>query len=176
MTDTELPQVLTAAARRDAEAFASLYADLEPRIYPFVVSRVGRQEIATDLTQDIITDIFLAVPNFSYRTVGQWYAFVFTIVRRTLARHYKDHARKQAQFLDVETSVLPDTRSDETVTTMAVDQALAQLDQITRDIVVLHHWSRYTFAEIALMLNLEEGTVRTRHHRAKTTLASLLNA
>ncbi len=175
MTDSELKSILEAAHRRETEAFKALYEDLEPRIFPFVVTRVKGQDIATDLTQDILTDIFLAIPSFTYRTVGQWYAFVFTIVRRTLARHYASQSRVVAHKVEAEIDTLSSQSGLSAQDTLAVNEALSGLDQITRDIVVLHHWSRYTFGEIAEMLNLSETNVRTRHHRAKATLSQLLN-
>ena len=60
--------------------------------------------------------------------------------------------------------------------THSVHRALEQLDECSREIVVLHHWSRYTFAEIAAIINMNESAVRVRHHRARATLASVLNA
>lgn len=175
MTDSELKPILEAARRRETVAFKALYDDLEPRIFPYVVTRVTGHDVATDLTQDVLTDVFMAIPSFSYQTVGQWYAFVFTIVRRTLARHYASQSRVVANEVAIEIDTLPSHSGLSTSDVLAVNEALQSLDQITRDIVVLHHWSRYTFGEIASMLHLSETNVRTRHHRAKAILSQLLN-
>jgi len=175
MTDSELKLIIEAASRREAEAFRLLYEDLEPRIFPYVVSRVTSREKATDLTQDILTDVFLAIPSFTYKTVGQWYAFVFTIVRRTLARHYARQTQEHANRTDIDTDSVQVDGNLSVEELATVTKALESLDQVTRDIVVLHHWSRYTFGEIAQLLNLAETTVRTRHHRAKATLSHLLD-
>jgi RNA polymerase sigma factor (sigma-70 family) len=59
-------------------------------------------------------------------------------------------------------------------TTLALTEALKQLDECSREIVVLHHWSRYTFGEIATIVDMTEEAVRVRHHRAKAVLKDLL--
>jgi RNA polymerase sigma-70 factor, ECF subfamily len=52
--------------------------------------------------------------------------------------------------------------------------ALASLPQQDRDVVVLIAWEELSYAEVAATLDIAEGTVRSRLHRARRTLRELL--
>lgn len=152
-------------------AFSELYNHLINRVYTYVRYRTGSEERATDITQDVFIDLYKALPKFTYRSVEQFYGFVFVIVKRKLARHYGDKHMNIAE-LDEATVATPELNnllSDE------LHRALNQLDPQSREIVILHHWSRYTFGEIAELVSMTETAVRVRHHRALKTLATFLD-
>jgi RNA polymerase sigma-70 factor, ECF subfamily len=174
MTDHELAHLVAAAKGGESEAHRQLFDVLEPQMYAFVRYRVPDHETAEDIVQDSLVALFRALDTFVVQSTAQFYQYTYTIVRRQLAHFYNSkHVRATMQRIDSEESVWM-APVDDPSTAGDVARALATLDPLTRDVVVLHHWSRYTFGEIALMLGLEEGAVRTRHHRAKAALASLL--
>jgi RNA polymerase sigma factor (sigma-70 family) len=131
-----------------------------------------------DLTQDIFIDLFSSLSGFVYQTRGQFYAYVFVITRRKLARHYDDCAkRREREGLELDEAKVAGTLGSEGsyATSYDIDIALRSLDEDTREIVVLRHWSRYSFSEIASLKDMTESAVRVRHHRALKTLADSLN-
>jgi RNA polymerase sigma-70 factor (ECF subfamily) len=102
---------------------------------------------------------------------------VFVITRRKLARYYNEAEKHGGVSGLIEFN--EDTMSEASTETPAdlrldVAQALDTLEETTREILVLHHFSRYTFGEIALLLDMTESAVRVRHHRAVQTLAEHL--
>jgi RNA polymerase sigma-70 factor (ECF subfamily) len=147
-----------------------LYQKLISPVFAFVTYRTATRDDAKDISQDCIVEVFRALPRFTYQSEGAFHAFVFTIVRRQLAKYY-GHAKRHATEELSPTVAAP---SDSPETTLALKTALEGLDECSREIVVLHHWSRYTFGEIATILDMTEEAVRVRHHRAKATLKSLL--
>ena len=58
---------------------------------------------------------------------------------------------------------------------VAIVAALAQLDRVQRQVVVLHHLADLGTAEISAELGIPEGTVKSRLARARSQLADLLN-
>ncbi len=174
MTDQELVQLVAAAKGGESEAYRQLFDVLEPQLYAFVRYRVPDHETAEDVVQDGLIAVFRALDTFVVQSKGQFYQYIYTIIRRQLAHYYESKHVKGAahQVVTDESTWMAPT--DDASLSGDVARALATLDPVTREVVVLHHWSRYTFGEIALMLGLEEGAVRTRHHRAKAALASLL--
>ena len=174
MPEHPLRSLLAEDTRGTAESFRQLYALVQPKVFSYVHYRTTTREQAIDLTQDILLELHQSLATFVYHSDAEFYGFVFTITRRTLARHYANkHTQASLWQSDVEI--------DETISTadlseleLSVRQALEQLSTEDRDIIVLHHWSRYTFAEIGTMVNMAEGAVRTRHHRAQAKLADLL--
>ena len=174
MPEHPLRTLLADPSHLTVDSFRQLYALVQPKVFAYVSYRTTVREQAIDVTQDILLELYQSLPTFVYHSDAEFYGFVFTITRRKLARHYANkHTQASLRQSDVDI--------DETIATsgmseleLSVRQALEQLDQIDREIIVLHHWSRYTFAEIGTMVNMTEGAVRTRHHRAEAKLADLL--
>lgn len=174
--DHTIQTLITKSANGDTESCKKLYEHLVDKVFPYVRSRTSTQENATDITQDVFIDFFSTLPNFTYQSKAQLYAYVFVITKRKLARLY-EHARTHGENTKTsfdEEIMSPHTEDASTSSTYDVAQALSHLDEETREIVVLHHWSRYTFREIAELLGMTESAVRVRHHRALPTLATYL--
>ncbi len=152
--------------------FEELYQLLSAPVFAFVSHRTSTRESALDVTQDSFIELSRALKNFMYQSDGAFYAFVYTIVRRCLGKHYAATAKHATVDEAVLETVVAEEVSRET--TLGVEAALLKLDEQTREIVVLHHWARHTFSEIAAILHMTESAVRVRHHRAQTTLLNLL--
>lgn len=175
MTENSNLQTLLEACRTDNSGqFRLVYEYLIDKVYAYVRYRLDTTDIAQDITQEIFIDLYEALPKFTYKSDAQFYGFVFTITKRKLAKHYAAQnieRRNNKDFNeDILTAPAPDTDTND-----AVFRALQELEADTREIVALHHWSRYTFSEIASLLNMTESAVRVRHHRALKTLAIILS-
>ncbi len=166
MSADDIRTLIEASGHGDKESYRKLYEHMVNRVYAYLKSRTGSKEQATDIAQDVFVELWKALPRFTYHSREQFYAYVFVISRRKLSALY-EMRKREALPLDEET--VPNThesggpgdaREDE------ISRALQILDPETREIVVLHHWSRYTFGEIASLINMTESAVRVRHHRA----------
>ncbi len=172
----DLNELVNQSAAGNAEAFKELYEQLIDKVFAYVRYRMGTEEDAVDLTQEVFVDLYKALPSLTYSSKEQFYGFVFTITKRKLAKFYSSkhtQAAKSTSPFDEERYV--ESQSD-THGSHDVTQALQKLDDVTRDIVVLHHWSRYTFPEIATLIDMTESAVRVRHHRALKTLSASLGS
>ncbi len=155
----------------DTASFELLYRAEVNRVFAFVSYRVNDRETAKEVTQDCFVELYRALSKFTYQSDAAFYAFLFTIVRRTLAGRYalmKRHA--VSEFHEDAVAALDSSPAAQ----FEVRSALETLDDVSREIVVLHHWSRYTFAEIAALINMTESAVRVRHHRARAVLKDAL--
>ncbi len=174
MTDHEWKTQCDDAKAGDQQAYRALFDELEPRLYAYVRVRVFDAEQAADVVQETLIAFFKALPTFTYTTTAQLYQYVFTIVRRQLAQVY-ERQKRQPETLDEATmSESGSAQAEVGMIGLDVAAALAVLDETAREIVVLHHWSRFSFKEIGDLLAMAEGAVRTRHHRAKEFLGTLL--
>ncbi len=175
MPEHPLRTLITACSRLETDSFQQLYAIVQPKVFSYVSYRTNTREQAIDVTQDILIELNQSLPKFAYHSDAEFFGFVFTITRRVLARHYAHKHTKAARVQsDVELDEIAPVESESEMV-LAVRQALEKLDTAERDIIVLHHWSRYTFGEIGAMVNMTEGAVRTKHHRARSKLAHLLD-
>ena len=168
----DLEVTLEAIRNGSSEQFRTIYEGLIDHVYPYVRYRTNTEDQALDLTQEVFIDLYQALRTFTYHTSSQFYSFVFVIVKRKLAKHYANQNLKQPTVEFDESVTAAPTQDNET--TDLVHRELAKLDDMTREIIILHHWSRYTFSEIAAVLDLTESAVRVRHHRALKVLSAFL--
>ena len=175
--DHEIQVLVEASAKGDVASCKLLYELVVDKVYAYVRYRTRTNEQATDVTQDVFIDFFSTLARFTYLSHAQFYAYVFLITRRKLAKHYTSQKMKQGgevvEFDEESMSPVEDASTASGIEE-EVAEALAHLDSQTQEIVTLHHWSRYTFGEIAKMLNMTESAVRVRHHRARPVLAKYL--
>jgi RNA polymerase sigma factor (sigma-70 family) len=158
----------------DSEASRALYEHLIDKVFAYVRYRTSSEDTAIDLTQDVFIDLYRALANFTYSSLQEFYGFVFTITKRKLAKHYAHvHTQREKQ-----TTVFDEERFTTTAPEVGLEsdiaRALETLDEVAREIVVLHHWSRYSFGEIAALIEMTESAVRVRHHRALKLLSATI--
>jgi RNA polymerase sigma-70 factor (ECF subfamily) len=165
------------SVKGDADSCKKLYDQMIDKIFAYVAYRTNTRECAIDITQDVFIDLFAALSNFTYQSDAQFYAYVFTITRRKLAMSYAQLQKRGENIEFEEQHMTPVDAAKGQALSAAIDIhiALKELDEVAREIVVLHHWSRYTFGEIALLVDMQESTVRVRHHRALKRLAEILH-
>jgi RNA polymerase sigma-70 factor (ECF subfamily) len=167
-TNEHFSSLVKKATQKDAESARVLYEHLVEKVFPFVRYRTNTKDDALDITQEVFIDFFSNIENFSYQSQAQLYAFVFVITRRKLSRYYEKQKSEPIEF--------DEERNGEVVVTADLQSelrlVLESLDDRLREIIELHHFGKYTFAEIAVMLNMTETAVRVAHHRVLVELRS----
>lgn len=166
-------EALEASSRGNTVAFHEVYSALHDRVFAYVRSRLTTRDDALDCTQQVFVELWKSLPRFTWKSEPQFYGFLFTIVKRRLIVFYHN-AKQMPEALPDEENLPSDTK--ETGATDTMIRALDTLDERDREIITLHHWSRYTFGEIGAMLNMSESAVRVRHHRALKTLKTTLES
>lgn len=79
------------------------------------------------------------------------------------------------EVADETISASPERLTEQHETTALVRSAIARLSDEQREVIILRDIEGYTYDEIADMLSLEIGTVKSRLNRARTNLRSLLS-
>lgn len=100
--------------------------------------------------------------------------WIYGIARRVLATQRRSdrrrsalHERLRAELVAPSTEDLGDVQ--------ALREALTQLPLIDQEIIRLIHWDGFSQVEVARLLELPEGTVRSRHGRARVKLRAILS-
>jgi RNA polymerase sigma-70 factor (ECF subfamily) len=173
--EQEIKDLVLRVVANEADAFRALYEHLVDKVYNYVKYRTSREDDALDLTQEVFVDLYKALPSFTYESTPQFYSFVFVITKRKLAKWYaRLETSLDEQAVSFDENTISSAVSEDSETQDEICRALAELETETREIVVLHHWSRYTFKEIASLIQMTESAVRVRHHRALKTLSALI--
>lgn len=165
----------------DAGAFNEVYARFEEMVYNLAFRLSGNREEAADLTQEIFLRVFRHLGTFGGRSTLKTWIF------RIAVNHCRDRLSRwhpPTQPIGEETgegvAVYPDpARGPEDLAVAAdekrrVEQALTCLPQVFREVVVLRDIEGLSYEEIAEVLGVRIGTVRSRIARGREQLRSLL--
>lgn len=125
--------------------------------------------LADDLTQTALTKLYLAWPRVSKVEDVDAYA------RKVLLRSFLDHRRRRSAS-EVVTATFDDAATtDSADLRLTLVDALALLKPRDRAILVLRYWEDYSVEQVASLLAIREGAVRTRSQRALAKLRIVLN-
>jgi RNA polymerase sigma-70 factor (ECF subfamily) len=145
---------------------------LAPRLHRWFLQSAGSDAVAQDMVQATFLHAHRARADFQHgRPFRPW---LFTIAANVRRQHFRRKARKPEAPLDDgvrEPSVPP---SVSTPRQRAVRRALEDLKEGHREVVYLHWFEGFSFAEIAGMIGVSHSAVKVRAHRAYKVLRQAL--
>ena len=168
---------LAVAARHDPRAFEELYLRYADRLYRFAAARNGSTALAEEIVADTMATAFEQLERYD-PDLGSFGAWLFTIARRRivdeqrrLARLWRALSRRGAEADSVDDVLSAVVRSERAANLRA---ALNRLPERDREVLLLRYVAELSAPEIAEMLGLSSGAVRTRIHRALQRLSDEL--
>jgi RNA polymerase sigma-70 factor, ECF subfamily len=163
------------AAAGDREAFGALverYAGVARRVARAVL---GNPEDADDAAQDAMLSALLKLDQYDRRRpFGPW---LLRIVANAATDRRRRRTVRRAEPLDpgfVAGGPRPDTTAERRALAERLREALAELPERRRMAVVLFDVEGYSHGEIAEILGIPEGTVRSEVFHARRRLRTLL--
>lgn len=158
----------------DSGAFGELVRRYQNMVYNLCYRLVGRTDEAEDLTQDIFIRLLDKVS--SWRGEAKFSTWLY----RLAINHCRDHLRKyQPQMVELN-DLLRDGGGDPARAAEAgelresIFSALLRLPLDWREVVFLRDVEGFTYQEIAEILRVELGTVKSRLARARSRLIATL--
>lgn len=154
--------------RGDGPAFDELFARYKNAIYGYIRRRVDDPGRAEEIAQDV----FLALVRHrnGYEVTASFRTYVYRIAMNRIASEYRK--QKERDPLPAE---VPAPDGGDPAVVQQVRDALAQLEPHEREIVLLREYQGLSYDEIAQVLDVPVGTVRSRLFRAKMALRDLLS-
>ncbi len=145
------------------ERFRALYTDERGRVWRLLYGMTGNSAIAEELSQEAFLKAWQGLPAFAFRSrLRTWLHAVAVNVARDWWRSPASRGAPADLAVPVTESGRPaDPR---------VQQALLRLSQEHREVVVLGFWEEMEMKEMAAVLGVPVGTVKSRLHAAKTRL------
>jgi len=166
-------------AKTDSEEFGRFFAKYHRPLLAYIQHRTGDPDLAQDLLSETFLEAVRHLGTFRFRgvTFGAW---LFRLARRRVARHYaRRRRRKEVPFAvdehDRPVEVDPAGAVEEDQDAQLLALCLRQLGDLDQDLVVLHYFGGLRLAQVAVVLGMSEGNVKTRLYRARQRLASLLD-
>jgi len=150
----------------DMEAFDTLYTRYERRLFGYV-QRLGPDPARAE---DIFQDVFFTVlTDRTYQPdKGRFAAWLFTVARHRCHEELRraERRRKQNQLVAAGSSTSTDGPEILHETRRGVHAAMSSLDEHHRQLLLLKQVGELTYKEIATLLGVAEGTIKSRMHEA----------
>jgi RNA polymerase sigma-70 factor (ECF subfamily) len=187
-------QAVNALVRRcvtgDAAAWQEIVQQYHRRIYNICYRFSGSAEDAADLSQEVFIKMYRTLGTFD-TTRASFMTWVTTVTRNLLVDHFRkgkydritdsleatpgnqDDGLTLAEKLE-DHSAGPEARVRSQEAQKLVHEALRKLSPELREAVILRDLQDMDYKDIALVLKVPEGTVKSRINRGRTELARLL--
>lgn len=181
----EEAQLVKSAKQGDQDAFASLMTQYERPIYNLCLRMSRKPEDAEELTQTAFLKAWRALPGF--QEDASFFTWLYRLATNTCIDFIRQERRRnsvlQVHSLDQDeqpAGQIPDLRHLPEETLLQNDlnkrliHAMEQLTTEHRDILIQREIDGLSYQEIADLLQLELGTVKSRIARARLALRQIL--
>lgn len=174
---TEEAALIEAAKTGDQEAFRQIVERYQGAVYNLAYRMLGTPEEAEDAAQEIFVRIYRQLGRYDMeRKFSTWTLAIATNYCIDQLR------RRRMQFVPLE-NIIPWARARESgpegeaLSSESRDEMqrlLKRLPEKYRAPLVLRYWEELSCAEIAEILGVPEGTIKTQIHRARKQLGKML--
>ncbi len=163
-------QAVERAKAGDGEGLHFLYVRYAPDVQRYVASFVYDHHEAEDITQNVFAKLMTAIKKYEQRDVP-FAAWIMRVARNAAL----DHMRVK-RAIPAEEVRIADAGSAQTSLDLGRDlrQALEQLPDDQREVLILRHVAGLSPVEIADTLEKSESSVHGLHHRGRRTLQAKL--
>jgi RNA polymerase sigma-70 factor (ECF subfamily) len=186
ITSSEEQAVIAAVQAGNTAFFAKLVTAYQDRLFGAMCIVLGNRQDAEDVTQEAFAKAFLKLDTFQGRS--SFFTWLHRIARHVAIdnrrRGWRERQQRNADVGDVHdlaSSTLmrasdpgPAEAAERKENHQRLYRALATMDEERREVITLRDLQGLDYAEIAEILQLPIGTVRSRLHRARLELRGLL--
>lgn len=167
----ELDDMVARARTGDRDALQYLYLRFAGNIYGYARSIVRNEHEAEDITQQVFVRLITAVRTYEPRGVP-FSAWLMRIAHNAAI----DHVRRRQRVGEApeEFEAAPGNASHDGELTLALREALEELPEVQRKVLVLRHWAGWSPSEIAAELDRSEDSIHGLHHRGRRALQDAL--
>lgn len=169
----------------DRDAFAALVTAYESKIYNLALRYLGNREDAMDASQEVFLRVFRFLPGFQEESgFSTWIYRIGVNVCKDMLTKRSRRNEQSIEMPDEEeesrTAEIADRRYDpaqlmegQELRAVLAD-TIAELPEQQREMIVLRDIQGLSYEEIAQVLSLESGTVKSRLSRARENLRKKL--
>ena len=174
LTDEQL--MARAKAGNDA-AFEELYHRYARRLKGFFFLQLGRdEELAADATHDVFLRAYEARNRYQEgKNVSTW---LFTIAYNICRNHYRSNAYETQLLATLDAEPISEEQIEVQLDAAALDDALAQvlseLPPPLHQLFSLHYQEELTIPQVAEIIGIPEGTVKSRLHKTMNIIRKKL--
>ena len=187
MTREQEQEVIRRVLDGDSESFEQLIREYEKNVYNLALRMTGSSEDAYDMSQEAFLKAYTSLRSF--RGDCKFSVWLYRIVSNVCLDFLRSRSRRITESLTVENDegeeaireipdeqFSPETLLEKKLTREAVRRGLLALPEDQRKILLLREIEGLRYEEIASVLDIEPGTVKSRIFRARKKLCAILAA
>lgn len=179
---SEEAELIDAALKGDTEAFGRLVQTHQDRLFGAMLQVTRSAEEAEDVVQEAFVRAYVKLHTFQRNS--RFFTWLYRIAfnsalsrrRRKRATISLDQTREVTGIEPIDAVDAPDERMLQRERVSMVRAALDRLSDEHRAIMVLRELENHAYEDIAEILEISIGTVRSRLNRARTQLRQTLEA
>jgi RNA polymerase sigma-70 factor (ECF subfamily) len=183
---TEERLLIERAQKGDKHAFRELVETAKENVFRLAYDLTGNRHDAEDLSQEVFIKAFRALPRF--RGDARWSSWLYRITVNTCYDHNSSLSRKKIDYRDdLENEEImeiknftpgtkaPDGLADSSLIQAQIETALHELTTPERSVFILRQYHDLQLKQIAGILEVTEGTVKTLLFRSIRKLQQKLS-
>ncbi|MDD5747460.1 MAG: sigma-70 family RNA polymerase sigma factor [Actinomycetota bacterium] len=177
--ESAIQNLVKRAKERDPEAFGELYDEYVDQIFRYIYYKVGNQNDAQDLTGQTFLKAFENIQYYETRDVS-FSSWLFRIAHNLAVDFFRSESRRENVPID-EQSPTPAAKGNPMETAMAdLDSerlylALQRLTHNQREVIVLKFIDNLSNAQIAEIMGVSVGAVKSTQKRGLFALNRILS-
>ena len=170
----EVSLILRAQSGGDDRAFSRLVSMYQAKVRGFLLRLCRGHSLADDLAQDTFLIAYQKLRT--YQGSGEFGAWLCSIAYRCFLQHYRKQQRQQ----EIQQAFAAQTVGDDYYETLSgaqrdLENAMGQLSETEAAAITLCHSYGYSHSEVAAILVLPLGTIKSHINRGKEKLRQLLS-
>lgn len=185
MTREEEMIIVRKVLAGDVNAFEVLVSDNQKSVYNLALKMMKNESDALDVSQDVFLKAYTSLSHFRGDSRFSVWLYRLTYnacidatrkskasVNVSLTVNDEDNTTTEMELVD--SRPLPERQAERRETQREVQEAISQLPEDQRKIIVMREFSDMAYEDIAESLDISVGTVKSRLSRARKSLAKIL--
>lgn len=169
--------LLARVAKGEREALAEIYRRFQRPLFSYLFHLLGQKELAEDVLQEVVVIIWQKAHTF--RSTSQCTYWIFGIAHNQAFKALRQHPRVALLELEAALDIPDEALNPETdllrqVTQEEIARALACLTSEHREVLELAFFQDFSCKEIATIVGIPTGTVKSRLSYARRSLKAAL--
>lgn len=156
------------------QSLSRLFESCYPKVYRYMYVRVRHQELAEDLTSDVILRVVRSLRSYHHRG-APIEAWVYRIAANRLSDHFrKDRASQTVRLNEALVRVGRDGLAERVATWLDLRMALSELAGSEQQVLALRYVQGLNIEETAQVMGRSHQSIKNLSHRAQAKLRALL--
>lgn len=188
LMETKENVLIEKSKKGDINAFEKLIETYQKKVFNIAFGMLNNYDDANDVAQEVFIRIYKSIKNF--KGESSFSTWLYRITTNACLDELRKRKNKNVVSIDedilfeegevtrqiVDDSPTPDIIAEQKELREIVNDAIAQLSEEHRTVIMLRELQGFSYEEISNIINCPQGTVKSRINRARSALKNILKS